>query len=114
MILNKTTRTATSFDSFSCDESLFPELPCSMSKTLCDWSKKDIERHAAELLTIVTPQNFICFKCARTACDKHYLCRPESIEKIQRRAARDDKSVRQRVVRTKIQNLAEDFSSAIP
>ena len=61
-----------------------------MSKTLCDWSKKDIERHAAELLSIVTPQNYLCFKCARTACDKHYLCRPESMEKIQRHAARGD------------------------
>ena len=56
-----------------------------MSKTLCDWSKKDIERRAAELLEIVMPQRFICFKCARTACDQHHLCRPESIEKIQRK-----------------------------
>ena len=61
-----------------------------MGKTLCDWSKKEIERHTAELLTIVTPQRFICFKCARTACEKHYLCRPESVGKIQCRASRED------------------------
>ena len=61
-----------------------------MGKTLCDWSKKEIERHTAELLAIVTPQRFICFKCARTACEKQYLCRPESIEKIQRRASQED------------------------
>ena len=72
------------------DGTAFPAFLEHMGKTLCDWSKKEIERHAAELLTIVTPQRFICFKCARTACEKHYLCRPESIEKIQRRASRED------------------------
>lgn len=60
-----------------------------MSKTLCDWSKKDIDRRALELLEIVTPQRFICFKCARTACEKHYLCRPESIGKIRKREPED-------------------------
>jgi hypothetical protein len=72
------------------DEATFPVFLEQMGKTLCDWSKKEIERHAAELLTIVTPQRFICFKCAPTACGKHYLCRPESIEKIQFRAAQED------------------------
>lgn len=57
-----------------------------MSHTLCDWSKKDIERHADRLLEIVMPQNFLCLKCARTACDEKYLCRPMSIAKIRRRA----------------------------
>lgn len=61
-----------------------------MSKTLCDWSKKDIERHASELLAIVTPQKFICFKCAGTACEKHYLCRPECIEKIKHRTGKEE------------------------
>lgn len=56
-----------------------------MSQTLCDWSKKDIERHAGKLLEIVSPQNFMCLKCARTACDEKHLCRPLSIAKIKRR-----------------------------
>lgn len=80
---------ARGFVVFSQDESSSRALTVPMSKTLCDWSKKDIERHAVELLAIVTPQNYLCFKCARTACDKHHLCRPESIEKIQRRIAND-------------------------
>lgn len=75
---------------FACDEGTGPAFIVRMSKTLCDWSKKEIERHAGELLSIVTPQNYMCFKCARTACAKHYLCRPESIEKIQRRGTRDE------------------------
>lgn len=57
-----------------------------MGRTLCDWSKKDIERHALELLSIVTPQNWLCLKCARTACDERHLCRPKEIAKILRRA----------------------------
>lgn len=60
-----------------------------MSKTLCDWSKKDIERHATELLSIVSPPRWLCFKCARTACGKQYLCRPESIERLQRKAGKE-------------------------
>ena len=61
-----------------------------MSRTLCKWSKKEIGRHAAELLNIVTPPHYLCFKCARTACDKHYLCRPESTDKIKRRTSKED------------------------
>ena len=86
MILKKGVR-SNGFRFFFRDKSRFAALVYDMSKTLCDWSKKDIERHAAELLEIVTPQHFICFKCARTACEKNYLCRPESIEKIKRRAS---------------------------
>ena len=61
-----------------------------MGRTLCDWSKKDIERHALELLSIVTPQNWLCQKCARTACDERYLCRPKEIAKILRRAHKEE------------------------
>lgn len=61
-----------------------------MSRTLCDWSKKDIERHPAKLLEIVTPQNFMCLKCARTACAEKYLCRPMSLEKIRKQANREE------------------------
>lgn len=53
-----------------------------MSRTLCDWSKKDIQRYASKLLDIVSPQVFLCEKCARTACEKKYLCRPREIAKI--------------------------------
>lgn len=60
-----------------------------MSRTLCDWSKKDIHRHADELLEIVSPQNYLCEKCARTACDERYLCRGVELAKLRRRHERE-------------------------
>lgn len=61
-----------------------------MAKTLCDWSKKDIEKHALKLLRIVTPQNYLCLKCARTACDRHHLCRGVSLEVLQEDADKEE------------------------
>jgi hypothetical protein len=90
MIPNKECRPPAVSNYFLATRPLFLRFLSRWEKPLCDWSKKEIERHAAERLTIVTPQWFICFKCAPTACGKHYLCRPESIEKIQLRAAQED------------------------
>ena len=46
-----------------------------MSKTLCEWKRKDIESKLSQLSEIVSPSHFICKKCARSASDKKYLCK---------------------------------------
>lgn len=61
-----------------------------MAKTLCDWSKKDIEKHALKLLKIVTPQRFICLKCARTANDRHFLCRGVDLDVLREDAEKEE------------------------
>jgi hypothetical protein len=62
-----------------------------MAKTLCDWSKKDIEKQALKLLQIVTPQRFLCLKCARTANDRRYLCRGVDLEVLREDAEAEEK-----------------------
>lgn len=47
-----------------------------MGKTLCDWSKKDIEKHFEELCAITHDPRFTCRKCARSAHDARHLCKP--------------------------------------
>jgi hypothetical protein len=47
-----------------------------MGKTLCDWSKKDIERHFDELCRLTADPQFTCRKCARSAHDAKHLCKP--------------------------------------
>ena len=36
-----------------------------MAKTLCDWSKGEIERRAGKLLKLVCEPRFFCRRCAR-------------------------------------------------
>ncbi len=47
-----------------------------MAKTLCDWSKKDLEKHADQLAEIVNPPRYYCRKCARVANHAKHLCKP--------------------------------------
>ncbi len=47
-----------------------------MGKTLCEWSKKDIEKHFAELCDLTADPRFICRKCARSAHEARHLCKP--------------------------------------
>lgn len=47
-----------------------------MAKTLCDWSKRDLRKHADELLALVDKPNFFCRKCARVANTPKVLCKP--------------------------------------
>ncbi len=47
-----------------------------MGKTLCDWSKKDIEKRFDELCRLTADPRFICRKCARSAHEAHHLCKP--------------------------------------
>jgi len=50
-----------------------------MAKTLCDWSKKDIEKHWEALCKLVENPKFICRKCARSASIAKVLCKPRTI-----------------------------------
>ena len=46
-----------------------------MAKTLCDWSKKDIQNHPEKLAQIVCDPTFYCAKCARSANNPKRLCK---------------------------------------
>lgn len=47
-----------------------------MAKTLCDWSKKDLEKRADTLAAIVREPRWYCRKCARVANTSKVLCKP--------------------------------------
>lgn len=50
-----------------------------MAKTLCDWSKKDLEKSADELAAIVREPRWYCRKCARVANISKVLCKPRKL-----------------------------------
>lgn len=50
-----------------------------MAKTLCDWSKRDLEKHADKLLKLVRDPAFYCRKCARVANTSKVLCKPRKL-----------------------------------
>jgi len=50
-----------------------------MAKTLCDWSKKEIERDFEKLCTIVANPRYLCRKCARSAGSSKHLCKPRNL-----------------------------------
>ncbi len=50
-----------------------------MSKTLCDWSKRDLERHPEKLAELVREPRFYCRKCARAANTSKVLCKPRKL-----------------------------------
>ena len=47
-----------------------------MTKALCKWKKKEIEKKLHELTHIVDKPRYICKDCARSAHDKNFLCKP--------------------------------------
>ncbi len=49
------------------------------NETLCDWSRKKIEKQFAELTAIVAQPKFICKKCGRASSEKKRLCKPAAI-----------------------------------
>lgn len=51
-----------------------------MAKTLCDWKKKDIEKHFDELCEILSQPRYVCRKCARCAHSSRYLCKPRKMK----------------------------------
>jgi len=57
-------------------------------KTLCDYSRKDIDKDLSKILTLVRTPKYICIKCARAAKERDALCKPIKIkEKNQRSKA---------------------------
>jgi len=50
-----------------------------MAKTLCDWSKRDLEHHADKLLKLVQDPRYYCRKCARVGHDSKVLCKPRRL-----------------------------------
>lgn len=51
-----------------------------MAKTLCDWSKSDIEKKFDKLQKIIGHPTYICRKCARSASTSKVLCKPRKIK----------------------------------
>lgn len=49
-----------------------------MPKTLCEWSRRDIERHCDQLQKLTHAAEFYCRKCARVAVTERVLCKPEA------------------------------------
>jgi hypothetical protein len=50
-----------------------------MAKTLCDWSKRDLEKHADQLWELVRDPRWYCRKCARVANTSKVLCKPRKL-----------------------------------
>ena len=47
-----------------------------MPRTLCEWDKRDIERDLERLAGVIGTPRFVCRKCARSAEDPRFLCKP--------------------------------------
>lgn len=54
-----------------------------MAKTLCDWSKKDLEKRANELAKLVRDPAWYCRKCARVANTPKVLCKPRKLPRAE-------------------------------
>lgn len=50
--------------------------------TLCDLSKRDIEKHFDKIAEIVKEPKFMCLRCARVANRKTYLCKPKKLKVV--------------------------------
>ncbi len=49
-------------------------------KTLCEWSKRDLEKERDELMALVAKPTHVCKSCGRAASDKQALCKPLKIK----------------------------------
>ncbi len=50
-----------------------------MARTLCDWKKRDLEKHPERLLELVRDPRYYCRKCARVANRSKVLCKPRKL-----------------------------------
>ena len=53
-----------------------------MAKTLCDWSKGEIEHHASKLARLVQNPTYFCRKCARVANTNKILCKAHPLPPV--------------------------------
>jgi hypothetical protein len=51
-----------------------------MAKTICDWSKKDLEKHPEKLWELTREPTFYCRKCGRVANSRKVLCKGRKFE----------------------------------
>ena len=58
-----------------------------MAKTLCEWSKSDLEKSAAKLAGLVVNARYFCRKCARVANRESVLCKPKKLPPVEDAAA---------------------------
>lgn len=56
-----------------------------MAKTICDWSRKDLEKKSAKLWALTHDPCYFCAKCGRVANTKKALCKAKGFEKISRK-----------------------------
>jgi hypothetical protein len=54
-----------------------------MAKTLCEWSKSDLEKSAAKLASLVVGARYFCRKCARVANREGVLCKPRELPPVE-------------------------------
>jgi len=47
-----------------------------MAKTLCEWTRKEIEKDFQKLCCITANRRYLCKKCARGATVAKVLCKP--------------------------------------
>lgn len=48
-------------------------------KTLCEWTKQDIDKELKKLSKLVIHPKYVCRKCARAASKDKYLCKAEKL-----------------------------------
>jgi len=51
-----------------------------MAKTICEWSKKELEEQPERLFAITRDPKFYCRKCGRVANTKKALCKAKGFE----------------------------------
>ena len=53
-----------------------------MAKTICDFSKKDLENNSGLLFKLTRDPTFYCKKCGRVANTKKALCKAKGFDEI--------------------------------
>jgi len=51
-----------------------------MAKTICDWSRKDLEKKSAKLWKLTRDPCFYCRKCGRVANTNKVLCKAKDFD----------------------------------
>lgn len=52
-----------------------------MPKTLCEWTKRDLEKHTDKFYELVRNPRYYCNKCACVANTSKVLCKPHPFPK---------------------------------